>query len=90
LNSAQPLETASNGEEEPEPIWLIKLVGEGPKAKVQVNEVALDKLRWIDNALVGDSTVDNSLKQSGISVCTLMGKHKVGKSELLNTVLGRS
>ena len=65
------------------------MIGEGPAAKVEVNETALEKLRWIDNALVGESTVDLNLKQSGLSMCTVMGRSKVGKSELLNKVLGR-
>ena len=51
-----------------EAIWLLKLKGQ----KIQVNEEALDILRWIDEAACMNESADG-LKSSGVGVFTVIG-----------------
>ena len=65
-----------------EAIWLLKLKGQ----KIQVNEEALDILRWIDEAACMNESADG-LKSSGVGVFTVIGPKEAKTRVLMNKLI---
>ena len=72
-----------------EAIWLLRLKEEFRKRpKIEVNNEALEILRWIDDPIDQEESQE-ALARSGIGLFTVVGKDSAQTSGLLNQILGR-